>query len=87
MKNDLLTIKELATITQLSESTLRTYLGNYKFNKFIISTIQDGKRRKKYNVEQEFLDIFADFLWLKRQIKAKKKLENYFKNKEVSDND
>ena len=83
MREKIVTLENLVDITGICDSTLRTYLGGYRFEKFAKYERVDGNNRKRvYVFNQEFLDVFTDFLWLRRKMGAIKCLQNYYK-KEV----
>lgn len=75
MCNKLITIKELSMLIEAKTDTVRTWLDGYRFDKFkvFINTY------KFYKFNKEFLDVFCDFLWLKKKEKYIKIVKNYYK--------
>ena len=60
-------INELSLMTKINRDTLRTYLGHYRFDKFI-----EGRY---YRVCNEFYDTLIDYLFIKRRYELIKNVE------------
>ena len=65
-------IKEVALMVDMPESTMRTYLGNYSFDKF--------RKGNKYIIGNEFYNTLIEYLWNKRSYKYIKNVERLIKN-------
>ena len=65
-------IKEISLMVDMPESSLRTYLGHYIFNKYY--------KGKKIEVSKEFYNTLLKYLWNKRNHKYVKNLERLIKN-------
>lgn len=65
-------IKEISLMVDIPESSVRTYLGHYSFNKYY--------KGKKIEVSKEFYNAFLKYLWNKRNHKYIKNLERLIKN-------
>jgi hypothetical protein len=59
-------------LIEVKTDTVRTWLDGYRFNKFKVFI-------GAYKFNKEFLDIFCDFLWLKKKEKYIKIVQNYYK--------
>jgi len=66
----LITLKELSQLLSMNESTLRLYLGNYRFSRFIVD--------KDIYICKEFIKELQIYLQLKSavSISARKVLKN-----------
>lgn len=66
----LITLKELSQLLSMKEDTLRLYLGNYRFNKFIVN--------KEIYICKEFIKELQIYLQLKSSVSssARKVLRN-----------
>lgn len=86
MKEKLVTYEDLSRVTGLSLSTFRTYLGNFRFDKYVKYAQINAHSRKCFLFNKDFLNEISEFLWLRRQARVIKCLQNYYK-KEVLKND
>lgn len=72
MTNNILTSKDLASITGISQCTVITWLAGYRFSRFL-----EDKNSKSLNIKlsQEFIDEWTKFMKLKGYKPKKIKLE------------
>lgn len=81
----LITYEELSKITGLSPSVFRTYLDNFRFNKYIRYATIKKRRRKSFIFNEDFVKDMSEFLWLKRKIKEKNFLQKYYEKVRKND--
>ena len=65
-------IREISLMVDMSEDTLRTYLGHYSFDKYY--------KGRKIEVSKEFYNTLLKYLWNKRSYKYIKNVERLIKN-------
>lgn len=76
--------RELQEIIKvLSLDTVRIYLNNYRFNKHRATPSSGSKAR--YNLTQDFLNVFYTMLLERKREEAAKNLNDHFKNLEWLD--
>jgi len=61
--------EELAQMTGLSANSIHQYKDGWRFAKF--------RKGHLLRFDKEFIDVFLEFLWLKRQIKAIDRLKSF----------
>ena len=65
-----LTYKDFEELTGLHQNTIRNYLQNYKFNKFFKKKKWENFITEMYEVNDEFIEKFNEYLLMRRRIKA-----------------
>ena len=65
-------IKEISLMVDMSENTMRTYLGHYSFAKYY--------KGRKIEVSKEFYNTLLKYLWNKRRYKCIKNVERLLQN-------
>ena len=87
MEEKLITLADLCEATGLSECSMRVYVCNYRFDKFTRYTKLQGRSRKCYILNQDFVNAMADFLTNRRLPDAIDNLKIYFKNEVLQKHD
>ncbi len=72
MNSKIVTLQELNTITGVSVNTLRTWLQGWRFDKF-------WYKRNVIIFNEEFIDIFSDFMITMRNRDISDKLKGFYK--------
>ena len=68
---------QISKILDLNSNTVRTYLGNYRFSKYI-TKIKDGARTKEvYKFNKSFIKELSQFLYLRQNFDALKLLTKF----------
>ena len=65
-------VKEISLMVDMSENTMRTYLGHYSFAKYY--------KGRKIEVSIEFYNTLIEYLWNNRKHKYIKNVERLLKN-------
>ena len=65
-------IKEISLMVDMSENTMRTYLGHYSFAKYY--------KGRKIEVSKDFYNTLIEYLWNKRNYKYIKNVERLLQN-------
>lgn len=81
MKERLVSIKELAEITSIEETSLRLYLDHFTLSKYVTRTQikrQNNRYKLAVKLNKRFAYKFCDFLRMKRKFQAIENLTDYF---------
>ena len=87
MEEKIVTLNDLCEATGLSECSMRTYICNYRFDKFTKYIRINGRSRRCYVFNRDFLKAMSDFLSNRRYTYAIDNLENYFKREVLRQHD
>lgn len=79
MNERLVTYEELSEAIGISVSALRTYLGNFRFDKYVKYKQINGYSRKCFIFNENFIKDMSEFLWTRRRVKEIRILQNYYK--------
>ena len=72
-----LSICEISKLLGVHDDTVRTYLGNFRFNKFLTRKESEKKRLVvAYYITEEFINKLSDFLKMKRRYKILENIKN-----------
>lgn len=82
MKEVFVSTEELAKICGVIPSTLRTYLGNYRFSKFITMTKLGDRFKLAVKLNKRCAYALCDFFRLHGREDAIANLEKYFEDRE-----
>lgn len=85
MQEKIVTLEDLSEATGLCVSSLRVYVCNYRFNKFVTYKKINNRARRCYILNKDFVTVMSDFLMnyrRYRKLNVVKNLREYFK-KEV----
>lgn len=75
---NIIKLQELSYITKISENTLRSWLSGWRFAKYRLN--------KDYKYSNEFIQVFINFLEMKRKYIAIDYLQNFInQNEQKSD--
>jgi len=80
MKEVFVSTEELAKITGVHSSTLRTYLGNYRFSKFITKTKLGDRIKIAIILNKQCAYRLCDFFREHKKEYAIENLEKYFED-------
>lgn len=75
MNYKIITLTELSKIIGLNKDTLRTWLQGYRFAPYEMFI---GAKRV-YTLNDNFIEVFCDFLQIKHKFEMSKKIENFYK--------
>ena len=70
-----ITIEELSKITGYGTTCIRAYLQGYRFTRFEEYLKVDKRTRLVYRFDQEFVDEFTKFIWERKCLDIKQKLQ------------
>lgn len=82
MKEVLVSTEELAKIVGISPPVLRTYLGNYRFSRFIFKTKLGDRYKIAIRLNKQCAYKLCDFFRLHEREEAIQNLEQYFEERE-----
>ena len=72
---NIITIEELSKITGYGVPCLRSYLQGYRFTRFEDYVRVKNRTRLVYLFNQEFVDEFTKFIWKRKCLDIKQKLQ------------
>lgn len=72
---NLITIEELSEITGYGTACIRSYLQGYRFTRFEKQARIDKRTRLCYRFDQEFVDEFTKYIWERKCLDVKQKLQ------------
>lgn len=70
-----ITLEELSKITGYGVPCIRSYLQGYRFTRFEEQVRVDKRTRLVYRFNQEFVDEFTKFMWERKRLNIKQKLQ------------
>lgn len=70
-----ITIEELSKITGYGIDCIRGYLQGYRFTRFEDYVKVSNRTRLVYLFNQEFIDEFTKFIWERKRLDIKQKLQ------------
>ena len=74
-----ITVKKLAEITDLENTTMRTFLSRSEFSKYIYRTKIDNRYKTVYLFNANFVEELCNFLTLKHQYKCIENLKDFWR--------
>lgn len=72
---NLITLEELSEIKGYGVHCLRAYLQGYRFTKFENYAKVNNRSRLVYRFDQEFVDEFTKFIWIRKRNNVSEKLQ------------
>lgn len=72
---NIITIEELSNITGYGVACIRAYLQGYRFTRFEDYVKVKNRTRLVYLFNQEFVDEFTKFMWERKALDIKQKLQ------------
>lgn len=70
-----ITTEELSSLTGYGVPCLRAYLQGYRFTRFEDYARVNNRTRLVYLFNQEFVDEFTNFIWERKRLDIKQKLQ------------
>ena len=70
-----ITIEELSSLTGYGVPCIRAYLQGYRFTRFEDYVKVQNRTRLVYKFNQDFVDEFTKFIWERRSLDVKHKLQ------------
>lgn len=72
---NVITLEELSKITGYGVACIRSYLQGYRFTRFEKLSRVDKRTRIVYKFDKEFVDEFTKYMWERKALDVKQKLQ------------